>query len=148
MSAKPTGPPALAARLFLGRLEVLAEEAARRDGFAVLSSGGSPSAMAKITALATVFSRLPACRRVRCSQPVTGSTLLDTLVSVEAPDVSGGFEGVVVDGAREGGTWTNANGSKPTSHGASRALLRFSGREPTRCEGTCNGSGRLEASEF
>ena len=82
-------PPALAARLFLGRLEVLAEEAERE---------------AKITTLAAAFSRLPACRRARCRQPVTGSALLDTLVSVEAPDGSGGFEGVVVDGARDDGT--------------------------------------------
>ncbi len=102
-------PPALAARLFLGRLEVLAEEAERE---------------AKITALAAVFSRLPAHRRARCSQPVTGSALLDTLVSVEAPDGSGGFEGVVVDGARDDGTWAlDAEFTVFTTDGAPEGVL-------------------------
>lgn len=84
-------PPALAARLFLGRLEELDELIGRE---------------AKIAALAAAFSRLPAPLRERCGQPVTGSPLRDTLVSVEASDGSGGFEGVVVAGEREAdGTW-------------------------------------------
>lgn len=84
-------PPALAYRQFLGRLEELAEAAARE---------------AKLAALASAFSRMPARQRARCSQPVTGSPLLDTLVFAEAHDGSAWHEGIIVAGERdEDGAW-------------------------------------------
>lgn len=61
---------------------------------------------AKLAALAAVFSRLPECRRLRCSQPVTGDSRTNTLVLAEAGDGSAWYEGVVVDGERdESGAW-------------------------------------------
>lgn len=59
---------------------------------------------AKLAALAAAFSRLP--ERRRCSHPVTGSSLTDTLVLAEADDGSAWYEGVIVAGERdETGAW-------------------------------------------
>ena len=61
---------------------------------------------AKLAALAAVFSRLPERRRQRCSHPVTGSSLTDTLVFAEAGDGSAWYEGIIVAGERdETGAW-------------------------------------------
>ncbi len=61
---------------------------------------------ATLDALAAAFSRLPERRRRRCSHPVTGSSLTDTLVFAEAGDGSAWYEGVVVAGERdEAGAW-------------------------------------------
>ena len=61
---------------------------------------------AKLAALAAVFSRLPERRRRRCSHPVTGSSLTDTMIFAEADDGSAFYEGVIVAGERdETGAW-------------------------------------------
>ena len=61
----------------------------------------------ELARLAAAFQRLSQAARLRCSCPVTGSSLSDTWVTVEADDISQrGFEGVVVDGERdEDGAW-------------------------------------------
>ena len=61
---------------------------------------------AKLAALAAAFSRLPERRRRRCSHPVTGNSLTDTLVFAEADDGSAWYEGIIVAGERdETGAW-------------------------------------------
>ncbi len=61
---------------------------------------------AALAALAAAFSQLPERRRLRCSHPVTGNSLTDTLVFAEAHDGSAWYEGVIVGGERdEAGAW-------------------------------------------
>ena len=74
------------------------------------SRARNPDAQARhdaaLATLAAAFSRLPELRRRKCSHPVTGSSLTDTLVFAEAGDGSAWYEGVVVAGERdEVGAW-------------------------------------------
>lgn len=79
-------PPALAERTFMSRLKLL------------LARAGVDEALA---ALAPAFLRLPARAHRSVARPPTGSSLKDLYVHVEAGDGSGGYDGVVVDGARD-----------------------------------------------
>jgi hypothetical protein len=54
-----------------------------------------------VAELATVFSRLPHCRRLRCGRPPTGNSLTDTFVLVEVWNNSASIEGVIVDSERD-----------------------------------------------
>ena len=63
-------PPALAARLSRERLRILSEAAERER---------------VVAELATAFAAAPERVRQRCSEPVHGSTALDTLIRAEAP---------------------------------------------------------------
>ena len=62
---------------------------------------------ATLARLGAAFSRLPPRSRRRCARPLTGNSLTDTFVHVEADDISQQHvEGVIVDGERdEDGQW-------------------------------------------
>ena len=97
-------PARRAAALFLGKLRELAGAAhveAPADLTAVVERE------ATLARLGTAFSRLPPRSRLRCARPLTGNSLTDTFVHVEADDISQQHvEGVIVDGERdEDGQW-------------------------------------------
>jgi hypothetical protein len=97
-------PPRVAAALFLAKLR----ELSRADGD--FEQTGDISAVVEreqtIRTLATRFSRLPPGQRRTTTWPLTGNSLTDTFVVVEAHDGSQTAEGVVVDGQRdETGAW-------------------------------------------
>ena len=90
--------------MFLGKLRELdgaAHVEAPADLTAVI---GRETTLAR---LGTAFSRLPPRSRRRCTRPLTGNSLTDTFVFVEADDISQQhIEGVIVDGERdEDGQW-------------------------------------------
>ena len=88
-----------AAALFLAKLRELT------DSEPLERAADLDACMARentVANLATAFSRLPSGRRLRCSRPPTGNSLIDTFVLVEASDHSAFIEGVIVDGERDG----------------------------------------------
>jgi len=97
-------PARRAAALFLHKLREL-------DGAAYVEAPADLTAAigreATLARLGAAFSRLPAGTRRRCARPLTGNSLSDTFVSVEADDISQQhLEGVIVDGERdEDGAW-------------------------------------------
>ncbi len=97
-------PARRAAALFLHKLREL-------DGAAYVEAPADLTAAigreATLARLGAAFSRLPPATRRRCARPLTGNSLSDTFVSVEADDISQQhLEGVVVDGERdEDGAW-------------------------------------------
>ena len=97
-------PARRAAALFLGKLREL-------DGAAHVEAPADLAAViareATLARLGAAFSRLPPRSRLRCARPLTGNSLTDTFVHVEADDVSQQHvERVVVDGERdEDGQW-------------------------------------------
>jgi len=97
-------PPRRAAALFLAKLREL-QGAVHLEHPADLT--GALEREKELARLAAAFQRLSPVARSRCSCPVTGSSLADTWVSVEADDISQrGIEGVVVGGEREeDGAW-------------------------------------------
>jgi hypothetical protein len=97
--------PALtAAALFLGKLREL-------DGAVHVEAPTDLTVVmereATLARLGAAFSRLPPRSRRRCARPLTGNSLTDTFVHVEADDISQQHvEGVIVDGERdENGQW-------------------------------------------
>ena len=97
-------PPRRAAALFLFKLREL-QGATHLEHPASLAAAIEREKV--LAYLAGAFQRLAPGVRSRCAQPVTGSILADTWVSVEADDSSQrGFEGVIVGGDRdEDGAW-------------------------------------------
>jgi len=97
-------PARRAAALFLAKLREL-QGAVHLERPADLT--GALEREKELARLAAAFQRLSPTARLRCSCPVTGSSLTDTWVSAEADDISQrGIEGVVVGGEREeDGTW-------------------------------------------
>lgn len=97
-------PARRAAALFLAKLREL-------DGAATVEAPADLTAAiereATLARLGAAFSRLPPRSRRRCARPLTGNSLTDTFVHVEADDVSQQHvEGVIVDGERdEDGQW-------------------------------------------
>jgi hypothetical protein len=97
-------PARRAAALFLAKLREL-------DGAAHLPAPADLTAAvereATLARLGAAFSRLPPRTRARCAHPLTGSSLSDTFVFVEADDIGQQhLEGVIVDGERdEHGQW-------------------------------------------
>lgn len=97
-------PARRAAALFLHKLREL-------DGAAYVEAPADLTAAigreATLARLGAAFSRLPPGTRRRCAGPLTGNSLSDTFVFVEADDISQQhLEGVVVDGERdEDGAW-------------------------------------------
>ncbi len=97
-------PARRAAALFLGKLREL-------DGAAHVEAPADLAAViereATLARLGAAFSRLPPRSRRRCARPLTGNSLTDTFVHVEADDISQQHvEGVIVDGERdEDGQW-------------------------------------------
>ena len=97
-------PAPTAAALFLAKLREL-------DGAAHVEAPADLAAVmereATLARLCTAFSRLPPRSRLRCARPLTGNSLTDTFVFVEADDISQQHvEGVIVDGERdEDGQW-------------------------------------------
>ena len=93
-----------AAALFLGKLREL-------NGAAYVAAPadltGAIEHEATLARLGAAFSRLPPRLRTRCARPLTGNSLADTFVFVEADDISQQhLEGVIVDGERdEQGKW-------------------------------------------
>ena len=97
-------PARRAAALFLGKLREL-DGAAHVEAPADLTAAiGREATLARLGA---AFSRLPPRSRRRCARPLTGNSLTDTFVHVEADDISQQHvEGVIVDGERdENGQW-------------------------------------------
>ena len=92
-------PARRAAALFLGKLREL-DGAAHVEAPADLAAAiGREATLARFGA---AFSRLPPRSRLRCTRPLTGNSLTDTFVHVEADDISQQhIEGVVVDGERD-----------------------------------------------
>ena len=92
--------PALtAAALFLAKLREL-------DGAVHVEAPADLTAAiereATLARLGAAFSRLPPRSRLRCTRPLTGNSLTDTFVHVEADDISQQHvEGVIVDGERD-----------------------------------------------
>ncbi len=96
-------PPRRVAALFLAKLREL-QGAVHLEHPADLT--GALEREKELARLAAAFQRLSPAARLRCSCPVTGSSLADTWVSAEADDISQrGIEGVVVGGEREDGAW-------------------------------------------
>ena len=97
-------PARRAAALFLAKLREL-------DGAATVEAPADLTAAlereATLARLGSAFSRLPSRSRLRCARPLTGNSLTDTFVYVEADDISQQhIEGVIVDGERdEDGQW-------------------------------------------
>ena len=97
-------PAPTAAALFLAKLREL-------DGAAYVEAPADLAGMmereATLARLGAAFSRLPPGKRRRCARPLTGNSLTDTFVFVEADDISQQhIEGVIVDGERdEDGQW-------------------------------------------
>ncbi len=97
-------PPRRAAALFLAKLREL-DGANYLEAPADLTTAIERERM--IVELQSAFLRLPHGQRKRCAYPLTGSSLSDTFVFVEADDASQQhLEGVIVDGERdEDGQW-------------------------------------------
>ncbi len=97
-------PARRAAALFLHKLREL-DGAAHVEAPADLAVGLAHEAT--LARLGAAFSRLPPRTRTRCARPLTGNSLTDTFVYVEADDISQQhLEGVVVDGERDDqGQW-------------------------------------------
>ena len=96
-------PPRRAASLLLAKLREL-QHATSLDHPADLALAIEREAV--LTRLGSAFSRLPLGQRRRCAHPVTGNSLTDTFVFVEADDAQQQLEGVIVDGERdEDGQW-------------------------------------------
>ena len=97
-------PAPAAAALFLAKLREL-------DGAVHVEAPADLTAVmereATLARLGAAFSRLPPRSRRRCARPLTGNSLTDTFVHVEADDISQQHvEGVIVDGERdEDGQW-------------------------------------------
>ena len=97
-------PAPTAAALFLAKLREL-------DGATHVEAPADLAAVmereATLARLGAAFSRLPPRSRLRCVRPLTGNSLKDTFVHVEADDISQQHvEGVIVDGERdEDGQW-------------------------------------------
>ena len=92
-------PARVAAALFLHKLRQL------DGGFYVEAPDDLTAALAHEATLARLgvaFSRLGPRTRMRCARPLTGNSLTDTLVFVEANDISQQhYGGVIVDGERD-----------------------------------------------
>ena len=96
-------PPRRAASLFLAKLREL-QHATSLDHPADLTLAIAREAT--LTRLGNAFSRLPPRKQRRCAHPITGNSLTDTLVFVEAGDAQQHIEGVIVDGEKdEDGQW-------------------------------------------
>ena len=96
-------PPRRAASLLLTKLREL-QHATSLDHPADLALAIEREAV--LTRLGSAFSRLPVGQRRRCAHPVTGNSLTDTFVFVEADDAQQHLESVIVDGERdEDGQW-------------------------------------------
>jgi hypothetical protein len=98
MKAWEPWPPALAATLFLERLQMLVIAAAQDTSSAQSAAAERAATLAN---LRQAFSRLPEPARRRCNRPPTGNSLTDVLVYVEAGDGSQSLEGLVVGGERD-----------------------------------------------
>ena len=93
-------PARTAAALFLAKLGGCAHSADLTDITSAITRERT------VSELAAAFNRLPPGRRLRCGRPPTGNSLTDTFVLVEAGDLSGSIEGVIVDGERDDeGAW-------------------------------------------
>jgi len=99
-------PANTAAALFLAKLKQLSAPGGRTDGCDLADITDAIARERTISDLAAAFTRLPPGRRRRCSWPLTGNSLTDTFVLVEAGDNSACIEGVIVDGERDdNGAW-------------------------------------------
>jgi 5'-deoxynucleotidase YfbR-like HD superfamily hydrolase len=99
-------PAKTAAALFLAKLQELTAPAGGCDSEDITDIAGAIARERTISEVGAAFTRLPPGSQRRCAWPLTGNSLTDTLVLVEAGDHSACIEGVVVDGERDDdGAW-------------------------------------------
>ena len=99
-------PARTAAALFLAKLRELTVPSCYAHGCDLTDITGAIAREHTMSELAAAFTRLPPGSRQRCAWPLTGNSLTDTYVVVEAGDYSASIEGVIVDGQRnDDGEW-------------------------------------------